>query len=230
MFSSSFKGLSLERGVGFSDKELLTYAEALSSHEGPLSERILHWDFGPVMTMKFDPQATNYLFSTEEVPLHWDGAFYREPKALLFYCVESTGKGGETIFLNTELLWNSLSHDEQKELQKITLTYSTEKKAHYGGEITIPLVQRHPVSGHAILRMAEKVETALNPVTLRITGCADAEEFYKRMLVKLHDPEFQYVHEWRAGDLIVCDNFTYLHGRKALKNNLTRSFKRIQIL
>lgn len=206
----------------FSDSELLQFA-------GYLGE-ILHWDFGPIMNMRFDPEATNYLFSQEKVPFHWDGAFYREPRFLLFYCTESEGIGGETLFSNTEKIYESLSSDEKEQCSRITLSYSTEKKAHYGGKITLPLVGKHPDSGKAILRLAERVETTRNPVDLEITGADDSEGFYREMVRKLYDPEFMISHQWEKGDLLICDNFTYLHGRNPLECNLKRSFKRIQIL
>ncbi len=230
MSTSKLSGITLERNKCFSDEELLLFAQKLSQKSGGIKDKILHWDFGPIMNMSFSPEASNYLFSSEEVPLHWDGAFYKEPSHLLFYCTETNGIGGETRFLNTELLWDSLSNEEKSECEKITLKYATEKKAHYGGEITIPLVQKHPITGKTILRIAEKVETTLNPVTLTIMGSDHPSEFYERMVKKLSDPQFLYTHEWKKGDVIICDNFTYLHGRAALKSNLTRSFKRIQIL
>lgn len=230
MSTSKLSGLKIVRDQFFSDEELLNFAQGLSNKSGELKDKVLHWDFGPIMDMKFNPEAPNYLFSSENVPLHWDGAFYKEPSYLLFYCTETSGTGGETLFLNTELLWDSLTADEKEECSKIVLKYSTEKKAHYGGEITVPLVQTHPLTGKTILRIAQKVETTLNPVTLTILGASDAADFYQRMEEKLSDPKFLYTHEWKKGDVVICDNFTYLHGRKALEGNLTRSFKRIQIL
>ena len=214
----------------FNDEELLAYAAEMSSVKGDLKDRVLHWEFGPLMTMAYDENATNYLFSEESVPLHWDGAFYKEPRKLLFYCTESEGKGGETIFVNTEKLWSDLSPVEQEECRKITLTYRTKKLAHYGGEITIPLVQKHPATGNTILRLAEKVETNLNPVELEIHGSENAEEFYSAMIKKLYQEKYLYVHDWQKGDLLICDNYTYLHGRRELGANRKRSFKRIQIL
>lgn len=187
---------------------------------------LLHWDFGPVMTMKYDRNASNYLFSDEAVPFHWDGAFYKEPRFLLFYCTESEGAGGETTFTDTTKLWNSLSESEKGDCLKVTLTYSTEKKAHYGGTITVPLVQKHPVTGETILRIAERVETEKNPVTLTIDG-AD-ESFYEKMKTRLY--ENMTAHSWKKGDLLIVDNFRFLHGRLPLGNNMKRSFKRIQIL
>lgn len=230
MSTSKLSGIVIRKDLNLTTNELIEYATGLSEQMGSLQDKLLHWDFGPVMEMKFDEKAQNYLFSSEEVPFHWDGAFYREPAKLLFYCVESEGEGGETLFVNTELLWESLTSEEQEKCRQVMLTYRTEKKAHYGGEIALPLVQQHPTTGKTILRLAEEVETTLNPVTLTIDGIPDADEFYKMMRKKLYDEDFLYAHKWQKGDLVVCDNFTYLHGRNPLKQNLRRSFKRIQIL
>lgn len=212
------------------DDELLVYAVSLSSKTGELKDQLLHWDFGPIMNMSYDQNAANYLFSSEKVPLHWDGAFFKEPRLLLFYCTQSEGRGGATLFSNTEKIWESLSESEKQICEKVTLTYRTQKLAHYGGEIRVPLVQTHPRNGRKILRMAERVETALNPVELEIDGVKNTEEFYQYMVDKLYHPDFLETHEWEVGDLLVCDNYTYLHGRKALGENKVRSFKRIQIL
>ncbi len=218
MLSLNSDGRSLLKGVCLHEDELIKEASAL----GPL----LHWDFGPVMTMKYQKDAANYLFSNEAVPFHWDGAFYKEPRLLLFYCLESEGIGGETIFSDTTKLWNSLTDAEKEECRNVTLTYTTEKKAHYGGTIRVPLVQTHPVTGEVILRLAERVETEKNPVTLSLEGAS--EDFYDRMVKKLY--QNMILHTWEKGDLLIVDNFRYLHGRRALKSNMNRCFKRIQIL
>src|SRR5690606_866900 len=160
---------------------------------------------------------------------HWDGAFFREPRQLLFFCTESEGEGGETLFVNTEKIWEEMSSEEKKICLNVRLTYRTRKLAHYGGEIDVPMVQTHPVSGKTILRMAERVETKLNPVDLEIHGVGQPEEFYQHMVKKLYDPRYLYQHRWEKGDLLVCDNFTYLHGRRKLGANRKRTFKRIQI-
>ena len=214
----------------FNDEELLTYAASLSSQTGTLREKLLHWEFGPLMTMAHDENARNYLFSDEAVPLHWDGAFYKEPRLLLFYCTESEGGGGETLFVNTTQIWKGLTADEKEMCSNIFLTYRTRKLAHYGGEITEHLVQNNPVTGETILRMAERVETERNPVELEIKGIEDAESFYQKMIRKFYQTEYLYEHQWQKGDLVICDNYTFLHGRKNLGQNKKRTFKRIQIL
>ena len=229
MFTLKSDGLLILKQQEFaSDEELLSFARRFSSKRGSLKEEILHWDFGPVMKMEFDPNAKNYLFSKEEVPFHWDGAFHQEPRYLLFFCTHSEGKGGETLFVNTERIWEKMDPIQRREAKKAVLTYQTQKFAHYGGMIRVPLVQTHPVSGKTILRMAEAVETKLNPVSLKIEGVDNPQDFYAMMKTYLY--EEAYAHRWEKGDLILCDNFTFLHGRRSLNQNLKRQFNRVQIL
>lgn len=218
MLTLNSSGLTILRNLDLTDEMLLELGQ-------PLGE-ILHWEFGPILTMRYDAQAPNYLFSDEAVPFHWDGAFQREPRFLLFYCTESLGAGGETNFVDTETVWDLLSSDEKEEARGVTLTYETEKLAHYGGKISVPLVQSHPVTGRTILRMAERVTSEKNPVTLSLEGAG--EEFYQRMVDRLYAKSVS--HSWEKGDLLLVDNFRYLHGRNPLGENRLRSFKRIQIL
>ena len=214
----------------FNDEELLQWAEGLSIKHGSRTDKILHWDFGPIMNMKFDPNSPNYLFSQERVPFHWDGAFYRIPKKLLFFCMESNGEGGETFFVDTTRVWNSLTENEKNECRKVKLRYQTENLSHYGGVFETDLVRTHPDTGEVILRLAERVETKLNPVHLTISGVSDPNGFYEWMVSKFYDSDFLYEHHWEKGDLLVIDNYRYLHGRKELLGNKNRTFKRIQIL
>jgi len=235
MYTTKFNGLSIFQGKDFTKDQLLEYALSFSNEKSnDLKDKILHWDFGPIMEMKYDINAQNYLFSDELVPFHWDGAFHRVPRLLLFYCLETEGKGGETLFTNTELLWKSLTLEEQNLCLKIQLTYQTEKKAHYGGEICLPLVQKHPLTGNIILRMAEEVRTKLNPVTMLAQAEGEnsdkVDTLIKKILSKLYSEEFLITHSWNAGDLILVDNYTFLHGRNKLGNNRSRKFYRIQIL
>lgn len=221
------------KSVKFNEKELLEFARTHSSKkEAEINDQILFWDFGPVMKMKVSTSSNNYLFSEQNVPFHWDGAFYREPQKILFYCTQSKGEGGETLFADTEKIWDSLNPSEKEICEKITLNYKTQKLAHYGGEINVPLVQEHPVTKKKILRIAERVKTDLNPVDLEIKGVPKelGEKMYNLLVDKLYQEEFLYTHSWKKGDLLICDNFSYLHGRKALGNNKKRSFMRIQIL
>jgi len=195
---------------------------------------LLEWDFGPVMEMHEKPDPKNYLFSREAVPYHWDGAFHRVPSYLAFCCVEAPveGAGGETLFCDTERVWEAASPMERAQWSGVTLTYETAKLAHYGGRITGPLVQRHPSTGKTILRFAEPVATELNPVSLQVSGIEndDQSSFIDDMKSRIYAPQLSYAHRWEPGDLLIADNHSLIHGRRAFAKDSPRHLRRVQLI
>lgn len=223
--------LLLIRGAMKPEKEeFLKFCMSLPS----FSSEPLRWDFGPVMDLRVEANAKNYLFSSENVPLHWDGAFHKEPAILAFHCLEApiTSAGGQTIFANTPKILSDLSAAQLKLCEQIELEFRTEKLAHYGGLIRRPLLQTHPVTGKKILRLAEEVRTQLNPVHLRIHGVAkeDGEKLLAELTAMAYDASYSYCHEWQTGDILFADNFSLIHGRRAFKENSPRWIRRVQIM
>lgn len=218
--------LSLRDVEALTDDQLTELAEGFSDRP---ERRLLEWDFGHLMRMRLDPQAPNYLFSAEAVPLHWDGAFHEEPRYLLFYCDESQGEGGETVFVDTRDVLAGAAPETVAAWEGVTLTYTTEKLAHYGGTFSTKVVREHPFTGERILRFAEAVATEKNPVTVEVEG-SDDPDFYAGLAARVTAPEHTREHRWRAGDLVLVDNHAFLHGRRALGENTGRAFRRIQVL
>lgn len=193
--------------------------------------RPLEWESGPVMEMRETPGARNYLFSREAVPFHWDGAFHRVPRYLMFHCVAAPrpGAGGETLFCDTAKVWEKAEPARRALWNGLELSFETRKLAHYGGAVRGPLVARHPETGATVLRFAEPVETALNPVSLRVHG-AQPEHFLADMRRRVYDPAFCLRHEWRAGDVLIADNDALIHARTAFAKDEPRHLRRIQLI
>ena len=195
---------------------------------------ILEWDFGAVNDLRVKPDARNYLYTNGEVPFHWDGAFVgRIPHYIFFHCdvAPPPGSGGETLFCDSSLLL-ALAPVEQRELWgKTTITYTTEKIVHYGGQFSSPMICPQPLSGEKVMRFAEPV-TDLNPVQLEIQGIPEADQaaFLKDVHERLRAGAVCYQHEWQAGDVVIADNFVLLHGRNAFRQNAERSIRRVNIL
>lgn len=195
---------------------------------------LLEWDFGPVMEMTPQQEARNYLFSHEKVPFHWDGAFHKVPSFLVFQCVEAPKphSGGETLFTDTAKIWKECRKDVQEIWKQVSLTYTTEKLAHYGGSITNSLVQTHPNKSEIVLRFAEAVNTRFNPVSMRIDGLTKtlSELFLRDLTRKAYSPKFCYTHTWKKGDILIADNHALIHGRNAFAQDTPRHLRRIQLL
>lgn len=209
------------------EEELITFCKEIGT--------MLAWDFGYVMHLKVKEDAKNYLFTTNHVPYHWDGAFHKEPQILIFYCLASPEiqEGGETLFCNTEMLLQECSLNDRDIYGSIRLRYKTEKLSHYGGITEADLIQFHPITGNTILRFAEAVDyQELNPVSVEVVNASNKvpSGWQQHLIQKLYDPRYCYTHSWKAGDLIVVDNFSLLHARNAYKKGSERHLLRAQVL
>ena len=141
--------------------------------------------------------------------------------------------GGETLFCDMEKVLQSFSQDERRTLlQNTQLTYKTEQKAHYGGEVTLPIIRKHPNKDCETLSYAEPVHTTLNPVSLEVHGLEPKSALFLQSVLeqKLYSNEFCYVHQWEEGDILIADNFSTTHGRRAFLKETKRFIRRAQIL
>lgn len=220
--------LILFRGFkSFNKEEMLIYARSLG--------QLLEWSSGPVMEMKVDNDKRNYLFTHGAVPFHWDGAFYKVPSYLFFHCIQAPppSSGGQTLFTDTETIYNATNQREQNSWKKIKLSYETEKLAHYGGKVECELVHLHPEKNSPILRFAEPVpDHYLNPVSVKVLGMSirNSERFIHDLATRLYDQSVCYSHQWEENDFVIADNYSLVHGRNAFNEFSPRHLRRIQLL
>lgn len=209
-----------------SDESMLDFCRQLGS--------ILEWEFGAVNELQVRDSARNYLYTSREVPFHWDGAFLgRIPHYIFFHCqiAPPVGSGGETTFCDTVQLLERIAPEERRRWEEVRITYQTDKVVHYGGSFESPMLASHPVTGETVLRFAEPVHD-LNPVRLTIDGVPAEEQpaFLARIHEQLNDPAVCYAHAWRQGDIVLADNHALLHGRRAFSLPAARHLRRVNIL
>lgn len=203
---------------------------ALSRRLGPLQP----WPFGAVHELKQAARTENYLYTSHDVPLHWDGAFAdRVPHWLVFHCVQAppSGGGGETVFVDTAAVLAQAGPADLATWRSTTVRYRTEKKAHYGGTFVSPVTARHPTLGGEVLRYAEPVED-LNPVFVEPVGLdGDAAGQVKAGLSRaLASPAAVLALPWAEGDYVIADNHATLHGRRAFTDGAPRHLRRVNVL
>jgi alpha-ketoglutarate-dependent taurine dioxygenase len=218
--------LALLRGFAPPDDAMLAFCRRLGE--------VLEWEFGAVNELQVRSDTKNYLYTNREVPMHWDGAFAgRVPHYIFFHCQVAPlpGSGGQTTFCDAVELLPRATPEERRLWQEVRITYRTEKVVHYGGTFTQALLDRHLVSGEAVVRFAEPVED-LNPVRLEIHGlpAETHAEFLAEMHRRLNDPAVCLAHEWREGDVVLADNHALLHGRRAFTQPAARHLRRVNIL
>lgn len=197
---------------------------------------LLEWDGAAVIDLVVEDDPKNYLFASGDVPFHWDGAFVEaDPRFFLFQCLDATpGAGGETVFCDTTAVYRDADDELRSRWADISITYSTEKLAHYGGQVTEKLVSRHPSTGVPVLRFAEPLDPAVykNPVFAAADGIPEdeADDFLATMSELVHRPEYCYAHDWRTHDIVIADNFSLIHGRNAFTGPTSRHLQRVEVI
>lgn len=199
---------------------------------------LLKWNFGHVLDLKVHEEPKNYLFTNGSVPFHWDGAFAEAvPSFQCFQCLKAPlpGSGGETTFADTMTVWRDADADVRSLWDGISITYATEKLAHYGGRITARLVGRHPLLGEPTLRYNEPPDAQTSPLntpTLEVDGAAPMQvnALLSNLRERLYSPRHCYAHAWNDGDFLIADNHALLHGRRAFLSHSPRHLQRVHIL
>ncbi|HRL20276.1 MAG TPA: TauD/TfdA family dioxygenase, partial [Alcaligenes sp.] len=201
---------------------------------------LMHWEFGPLLNVRMEQDPKNHIFSKGRVELHWDGAFANQtPRINAFQCVRSSidGVGGETLFVDTSKIIANAEKEDLENWSEIRLNYSTEKKAHYGGDVEVCFIENHPHSQHKIIRFIEinnEDNLDVNPVRFDVSGLnskfTNKEDFFNKITDKLYSPQYMYRHRWQAGDYMLIDNNSVLHGRAKVEGNASRHLKRVHIL
>lgn len=222
--------LLIIKSLGYLDREsLVKYCERWG--------QVIEWNFGKVFDLYVDKNPTNYLVTNSRVTFHWDGAFIDSPPNFdLFQCIKSPKdlSGGETLFANTNLLWNDLTREEREKWKQIEITYTTSSiSAHYGGTIIEPLVSKHPLTGESRLRFGEPLDDDVQHLTslnMKVHGIDEPELFINKLTRMLYQECYCYSHEWEDRDIVIFDNNTLLHARNKFSQNSPRHIQRVHII
>ncbi|MFV5641303.1 TauD/TfdA family dioxygenase [Acinetobacter oleivorans] len=229
---SQYKVLVFRGFKALPDPQYINFCESLGN--------LMYWEFGALLNVKMEQDPKNHIFSKGRVELHWDGAFAKQtPRINAFQCTVSSedGRGGETLFVDTTRILKDIPSSQLEDWKKIKLSYSTEKKAHYGGSIDVNLIENHPHKGHSVIRFIEienEDNQEVNPVQLSIKDKnhqpVESQEIVQSITEILYDPKYMYQHQWVSGDYMLIDNNSVLHGRAKVEGNVNRHLKRVHIL
>ena len=136
------------------------------------------------------------------------------PKLTALYGVSIPPRGGDTEFANMHAAYESLSEDEREAVatqftlnsMDSTTGYSDEDRARYPGGIRHPLVRIHPETGRRALYFHVGKSQGIEGMA------SDAVRPYlESLLQRTIKPEHTYRHQWRQGDLVICDNRAAMH-------------------
>lgn len=196
------------------------------------------WPFGKVLELIEQENPQDHIFDHQYVPLHWDGMYRPQvPEYQIFHCVKAplAEQGGRTTFSNTILVLEHASPEEKDLWNKVTGTYKRTMEF-YNSKTVSPIITKHPQKEHLVIRYNEPPSPDqghfVNPPDLEFIGVSHEEldTFHRSLEHALYSPDNFYAHEWQAGDIVIADNFSLLHGREGFTSKSPRHIQRVHVL
>jgi taurine dioxygenase len=142
------------------------------------------------------------------------------PKATVLHAVKLPDRGGDTQYVNMHRAYADLPDATKRHIDGLQAVHvyqsrhserklmglSAANRESVPDAVLHPLVRTHPESGRRAIY--------LNPIRIEgIVGMAerDALTMLDELLAHATQPQFEYRHRWRPGDLVMWDNRCLLH-------------------
>jgi taurine dioxygenase len=170
-----------------------------------------------VSNLKVDGKVIGSL-SDGEMLFHIDQCFTERPAmANTLYALEVPATGGDTLFANLYMAYETLPEDLKRRIEGRKALHFYQYNAvnaqdnqfdEKARNFTHPIVRRHPVSGRRSLyvnRLMTHHIVDMDP--------AESREILTSLFDHLERPDFVYAHKWRPRDLLIWDNRCTAHAR-----------------
>jgi taurine dioxygenase len=142
------------------------------------------------------------------------------PKATVLHAVKLPDRGGDTQFVNMQRAYDDLPEPMRQRIgdlravhvyqsrhsERKLMALSEQAKQSVPDAVVHPLVRTHPESGRKSIY--------LNPIRIEgIIGMEEAEALalLDELLAHATQPQYEYRHQWRSGDMVMWDNRCLLH-------------------
>ena len=171
-----------------------------------------------------------------EMHFHSDQCHQERPAmASMLYSLEVPSRGGNTLFANAYLAYETLPDSTKKKIEgrKALNAYdydnaSTRRGTKLGDGVPScwhPIVRTHPATGKKALYVNRLM-------TIDIEGMSrpESDELLNTLFDHQEQPEFIYEHVWRPHDLLLWDNRCALHARTDFSADERRLLRRLTIL
>ncbi|WP_295979902.1 TauD/TfdA family dioxygenase [uncultured Variovorax sp.] len=216
---------------------------------GPLEIHVLHQ-----FQLKNHPEiliVSNIKENGEPIGLgdagvYWHSDISYKPKpslGSLLHAQELPSEGGDTLFADQHLAWESLSPELQQRILPLKAEHSylakyeelraknpwrpklSQAQIDQVAPAVQPVVRTHPETGRKALFVSEHFTT-------RIVGLPQAESdaLLAELFAHSVKPEFVYRHRWAPHDLVFWDNRSLMHLAAGTPDHLRRRLNRTTIV
>jgi taurine dioxygenase len=200
---------------------------AFGRHFGPLDDHkslpFYRLDDHPEIFLITNKIVKGKLSETKDTGRLWhsDHSFTTRPTmASALYCKEIPEVGGDTLFTNMYMAYESLSVGMKKLLDGLEAVHDIRDYAPFRSRNPEQMAEMHrinPAVAQPVVRVhAETGRKALyvsEALTFRFVGMTEDESRGLMQFLWRHSirPEFTYRHQWRVGDLLMWDNRCTMH-------------------
>ncbi len=171
-----------------------------------------------------------------EMHFHTDQCHQERPAmASMLYSLEVPSRGGNTLFANAYMAYETLPEPMQKQLEgrNALNAYDYDNASMRRGtklrdgipSYWHPIVRTHPATGRKALYVNRLM-------TVAVEGMAETEgnELLNALFDHQEQPQFVYEHVWRPHDVLLWDNRCTLHARTDFSAAERRLMRRLTIL
>ena len=171
-----------------------------------------------ISNQDFYPDGTRYIPGEGYHTDHSNAAC--PPKATVLHAVSLPDRGGDTQYVDMRLAYDELPKQTKRRLDGLKAIHvyqsrysarklmelSSESRGRVPEAVAHPIVRTHPES--------DRKAIYINPIrTEGIVGMPEEEALtlLAGLLEHATQPQYQYRHHWRPGDLVMWDNRSLLH-------------------
>ncbi len=196
--------------------------DSLKQYFGEVSFHKKANQYGVVEISCRNPDSEYLHTSNEYFPLHTDGAYSEFPEGIVtIYCKIPAAEGGETIIASGKRAYEFVKrkYSQKSEdlfvLDALTIERDSESS-------TMPIFMKLNERKVAIRYRMDKVAI--------ITPSPTSKQLYKELSHFFNNPKNFVTFKIYSGDLLVIDNFSVLHGRKAFDQGANRLYYRLNFI
>ena len=234
----------------FRDQQVTPQAHIdFSRRFGPLEIHVLHQ-----FQLKNHPEiliVSNILENGEPIGLgdagvywHSDISYKPQPSlGSLLHAQELPSEGGDTLFADQHLAWESLSPELQQRVLPLKAEHSylakyedlraknpwrpklSQAQIDQVAPAVQPVVRTHPETGRKALFVSEHFTTGIVGLPKDESDALLAELFAHSV-----KPEFVYRHQWKPYDLVFWDNRSLMHLAAGTPDHLRRRLNRTTVV
>jgi taurine dioxygenase len=233
-------GVLLFRDQDLDDMQQVRFAERF----GPLAHTLKHYEgtaHPAIMYVTNERKDGKYVGALPdgEMFFHSDMCYLEQPcMAALLHAIAIPPEGGNTIFASMVAAYETLPADLKTALEGRMALHSYEPgygasnvqaRMHTPSTATTrsyshPVFRTHPATGKKSIYVNRLMTECIVDMPRN-----ESDDLLTRVFDHQEQPEFQYEHRWRVGDVLIWDNRCTLHARRNFDDGHLRKLRRVTV-